>query len=534
MRRIFLVIMLFYLFITTAGILFMGARLIVVKERVESLTEAQKSLIKRAEFKDVIFELDKSIERSNFRAKTKGLIERARNIVSQCYGCHHPQHIMARIENAERLVNELVIEMPSKDFARQSEKLLATTNQIIPFVEAAYERATYLANARLKSATQELQKAKNIAIVIILLGLSLFIVFSTISLLRVSTLESKVKERETALRDWAEQWQHTFDSIQDMVLILDRDCRVQMMNDAAKRMYGRDAVGKGIFEILGESFVSECKDVYKSISSMEISIGDRVFSFRTFPRLINNKETGCVIVVKDITAEKEMELRLIQAEKLSVLARTITGVAHELYKPLTAVSEYSELLIDIASIHNGIREVASKINISTARMSNIVGDLFLFSRVPVLEKNQTDVRSLVDKTVQLVREVLETYKIRTCIEIDDTVVFIDKIRMERVLVSLITNAIHRISDSGKGDKIHIKAHKRNGWVIIEISDNGPSIPRHLRQRMFDPHFTFGEIGKGAGLDLSISYNIVKAHGGDITVRGSGGNGTTFMIELPIN
>lgn len=110
---------------------------------------------------------------------------------------------------------------------------------------------------------------------------------------------------------------------------------------------------------------------------------------------------------------------------------------------------------------------------------------------------------------------------------------LDKEQMERVLLNLISNAIHAIRDSGKGDKIILKAYKENNRLIIEVSDNGPGIPQQIIDRIFEPFFTTKGFGKGTGLGLSICYNIIKAHGGDIRVKSIKAEGTTFVIELPV-
>ncbi len=115
---------------------------------------------------------------------------------------------------------------------------------------------------------------------------------------------------------------------------------------------------------------------------------------------------------------------------------------------------------------------------------------------------------------------------------DDIVASLDKSQMERVLLNLVTNSIHALRDSKRGDRILLKVYKENNSVVIEVSDNGPGIPGNVIQKIFEPFFTTKGFGKGTGLGLSICYNIVRAHGGNISVKSKEGEGTTFMIELP--
>jgi len=128
---------------------------------------------------------------------------------------------------------------------------------------------------------------------------------------------------------------------------------------------------------------------------------------------------------------------------------------------------------------------------------------------------------------------LHASKIDVSVDVsDDIVASLDKSQMERVLLNLVTNSIHALRDSKRGDRILLKVYKENNSVVIEVSDNGPGIPGNVIQKIFEPFFTTKGFGKGTGLGLSICYNIVRAHGGNISVKSKEGEGTTFMIELP--
>lgn len=534
MKRIFLVILVFFLVITTAGILFMGSRLFVVKERVQYLAEAQKSLIKRTELRDIIHELkhtamgEKRSEEEIIKLK-----ERAKRTVRECYACHNSGSIFSYIKDIEDKVVLFDKEVSPADFHHRPEKVLFPVNLIIPLVEDSYMKAKSLADRRLEGVTQELYRIREAGIVIGFAGFFLFLGFSLISLKRVSRLESDVKERERVLHDWAKQWQNTFDSIQDMVFIMDKDCKISMMNDVAKRICKEGTVGMGIDYALGEAFKDACQLVCKKGLSKEIPSGNNIFTLRSFLMHPDDKDGGCVLVIRDITAEREMELRVIQSEKLAALGQIIAGVAHELNNPLSAINGFSELLLKNAP-DDDVRGMADKINRSAMRAGSIVQDLLVFSRAPKLEKTKVNIRGMFAETLDIVSEALHATKINVSVDVsDDIVISLDKPQMERVLLNLITNAIHAIKDSGKGDRIILKGYKENNQVIIEVSDNGTGIPMDVAPRIFEPFFTTKGFGKGTGLGLSICYNIVKAHGGDISVKSKEGEGTTFLIELPL-
>lgn len=422
MKRIFLAILGFYIAITAAGITFMGVRLYVVKERVESMAEAQRSLMKRVELRDTIYQLKDSITKDIAEAELKTVRSKALAIITECYGCHHPNTVTAHIKDIENGINRFVKELSERDPYEKHEKALITVKHITASAEDAYVKAKSLTDVRLGHVKQEIYRVRRAGIGLGFMSLLLFVGFSAMSLHRISRLESEAKERES---------------------------------------------------------------------------------------------------------------RLIQSEKLSALGRMTAGVAHELNNPLTAVSGFSELLLKTSADDN-VKTMAEKINKSADRMANIVQDLLAFSKSPTLKRTQVNIKEMVDETLDIVSEALHVSKITVSKDIAEEIAMpLDKEQMERVLLNLISNAIHAIRDSGVGDSIFSKAHKKDNQLLIEISDNGPGIPEKIIDKIFEPFFTTKAFGKGTGLGLSICYNIIKAHGGDIRVKSIEAEGTTFVIELPI-
>lgn len=531
MRRLFVTIMTLYLLISFVGVISVSTKLIQIKERTESLTEAQRSLIKRAEFKDIIFETRRAIEERRDNAEISLLIDRSRDKIKECYSCHHPDHIITMIRDAEKSVNALASPAKEKDYAT----LLNITGKIIPFVKTAFERATLLSKTRLESAVTEINRTERVMTITVISGILLFLTLFIIALYRVSLLQSRIKEREISLKNWAEQWQQTFDSIQDCLMILDRDGNLKMTNKSAKEIFGEAIIGHPFMEILPLPAIKDIKDLFTSTGVIEFTRGERVYHLKTYSCHIEFDHNGCIVVIRDVTAEKEMEQRLIQAEKLSALSRTMATVATELHSPLTSVSKYSEVLLDLSTINRRIREIADKISTSTSRMSGIVGELLLFSKVPVLNKTPVNFKSLMEEIINLIKEGMDIERINLVVKSEDVTITVDRTKMERALLSLITNSINRVNRSGKGDSVEIRGFKEKGLFHIHIYDNGPFIPREISLRIFEPFFTDSvfnthEVRK-SGFNLSMSYNIIKAHNGDIFVR-STEDETLFSIELP--
>ncbi|MDI6801481.1 MAG: ATP-binding protein [Thermodesulfovibrionales bacterium] len=531
MRRLFFTVFIFYLVITIAGIIFIGSRLFLIEKDFNLLAEAQRSLIKRSELRDVIYELKHSALSEIFsKHAVNELKTKAQAIVNKCSECHHEERVRNYINELEKKISSLTEDNVMKESSFRKQKILFTVEGIIPSVDIAYSKAKSLVDKRLANVKSGIFDIKLTAIFSGLTGLFLFVGFSVNSFGRISRLEAGIKERERVLSDWAKQWQKTFDSIQDMVFIAGDDCRISMMNEAAKKRYG-EGIGGMISNVLEDVFVSACQPICKQGVSKEISSGREVFVMRSFPVRQSSGGEGCVLVIRDVTFEKEMEMRVLQSEKLAALGKVIAGVAHELNNPLTAVNGYSELLLH-ENAGDRIRDMVEKINKAGMRMANVVKDLLVFTGIPNLRIEPVNVRQIMDNIVELVSESLESGKINLAADIENCIVSMDKFQMERMLLNLITNSIQAIEESGKGDKITLRAYRERDRFFIEVSDNGPGIPVNIINRIYDPFFTTKGFKKGTGLGLSICHNIAMAHGGDIKVKSIEGQGATFLIELP--
>ncbi|WP_333654962.1 histidine kinase dimerization/phospho-acceptor domain-containing protein [Dissulfurispira sp.] len=174
-----------------------------------------------------------------------------------------------------------------------------------------------------------------------------------------------------------------------------------MMNDTAMKTCKQCAKGKSIDEALDNAVKKACQSACREGAGKEITLGNNVFTVRSFRMHPDADEGGCVLVIRDITAEREMELRIIQAEKLATLGQMIAGVAHELNNPLSAINGFSELLLSTAADDN-VKNIADKISKSAERASSIVHDLLVFSRAPKLEKATVNIKGMIYEVVDLV------------------------------------------------------------------------------------------------------------------------------------
>jgi len=231
--------------------------------------------------------------------------------------------------------------------------------------------------------------------------------------------------------------------------------------------------------------------------------------------------------------EEELErknMELLQSRKLAALGTLAAGVAHELNNPLNNIYISAQVLKREA--HNlptsSIQEVIDDIMSQSLRVKHIVADLLEFARGREPVFRETDLREVILGSYKFVSTTRNTEGINFSLETDIPSLMIraDPEQMERVFINLFNNAID--SMKGRGD-LKVSAMKAGDALLIKVSDTGEGIPPQLLDRIFEPFYSTKE--RGTGLGLAIVYNIVKKHGGDITVESEIGKGTTFTIRL---
>ena len=265
--------------------------------------------------------------------------------------------------------------------------------------------------------------------------------------------------------------------------------------------------------------------------------------------------------VEERTGElKETQLQLIQREKLASLGELTAGIAHEIQNPLNFVNNFSEVnaeLIaemkveidkgnfeEVKSIANNIAENEQKINNHGKRAEAIVKGMLQHSRSSSGQKEPTDINALADEYLRLAYHGLKakdkTFSATMNTDFDNTIGNINIISQDvgRVILNLIVNAFYAVTEKKKhADEnyeptVSVSTKKINSKVEIKVADNGNGIPQRVLDKIFQPFFTTKPTGEGTGLGLSLSYDIIKAHGGELKVNAKDGKGAEFVIQLP--
>jgi signal transduction histidine kinase/CheY-like chemotaxis protein len=232
---------------------------------------------------------------------------------------------------------------------------------------------------------------------------------------------------------------------------------------------------------------------------------------------------------------QEMQNQLVQAEKLSAVGELVSGVAHELNNPLTAVIGYAELLkAEIEDEH--YRKDIENILRSAERSMRIVRNLLTFARRQKTERRMVDLNELIRQTIEIQAYQLRVDNIRVEMDLDPNLphTAADGAQLQQVLLNVVMNA-HQAIHAGRNHGLIVVRTRRKGDDLLEvtISDDGPGVPPEVIGRIFDPFFTTKEVGVGTGLGLSICYGIVHGHGGRIWCESELGQGAAFHVELPV-
>lgn len=224
--------------------------------------------------------------------------------------------------------------------------------------------------------------------------------------------------------------------------------------------------------------------------------------------------------------------QLLQSEKMSAVGQLIAGVAHELNNPLTAILGYAQLL-EAEGLSERAHDYVSKLFKQAQRTHRVVQNLLSFARQRKPQREEVDIRKVLDETLALRDYDLKVNNIgvERDAPAEAAVIVADPHQIEQVFLNIINNSVDAILETGRAGKLKIRVFCENGHVCTQFSDDGPGMKDP--KRIFDPFYTTKSVGKGTGLGLSICYGIVKEHAGDITAHNGAEGGAVVEVRLPV-
>ncbi|MDR0451880.1 MAG: PAS domain-containing protein [Treponema sp.] len=332
------------------------------------------------------------------------------------------------------------------------------------------------------------------------------------------------------------------DSLNEGVMVCDAQHRLVMANKFAERFLpqNREHENDQIWTLIKDDHIREflCQTlvsgdrVEEKEFDVEFKAKQRLLSFSVLPLVRNHQVSGSLVYVEDITEKRGKEARLRRAENLASLTTLAAGVAHEIKNPLGSLSIHIQL-IQKAVAGNQLSELDKYIGVVNEeidRLNRIVVD-FLFAVRPMdLEPREGDINALIAELVEFVRYELDEAHIGCVMDLGENLppIDFDERYMKQALLNLIKNAIAAMDGGGT---LTITTGFNDAEIQISVRDTGVGISEENLPKIFEPYFTTKPTGTGLGLTLV--FKIVREHQGDLNVKSREGEGTDFVITLPI-
>jgi PAS domain S-box-containing protein len=259
---------------------------------------------------------------------------------------------------------------------------------------------------------------------------------------------------------------------------------------------------------------------------------------------------GLLRTARDVTQLKQFQEQLIQSQKMESIGKLAGGVAHEINTPLGVILGYSQLLQEDVPAGSQIHTDLQTIEKQAKVCRKIVADLLGFSRQAESAKIEMCFNNSLMEAVTLVRHAFSLDKTAIATDLDERmpIIYGDPEKLKQVWINLLANARDAMGDRGGMLLVRSRLFATDQKVTAWLADTGPGIPAENQSRIFDPFFTTKPVGQGTGLGLSVSFGIIKDHGGSITVQSpvpegffdtldpgeKAGPGTVFIVDLPLD
>jgi PAS domain S-box-containing protein len=363
---------------------------------------------------------------------------------------------------------------------------------------------------------------------------------------------SQEKQKEIDLLRFSNVAHYTLNPLE----ITDVDGRIIYVNPAFERASGyskEEMIGKNpnVFGS-GKHPKSFWENMWKTIKSGNVWVGEVENKHRNGESYLtyllispvadrSGKIVGYFGVHRDITEQRRLEHQLFQAQKMESIGTLAAGIAHEVGNPLTSISSLVQV-VQRTTQDDFTKEKLELIKHQVTRISKIIRDLVDFSRPSSYEVQVTDVNKCIRQAIDIVRVGKKSKSIHFDVALDPAIPSIHLVpdQVEQVLINILINAVDAVFDvqqhrpERRDGRITVSSRVEGENLQITIEDNGQGMSDEQVEKIFEPFFTTKGVGEGTGLGLWVSYGIVKSFHGQIRVESQGGEGSSFIILLPIH
>ena len=364
---------------------------------------------------------------------------------------------------------------------------------------------------------------------------------------------TKRKQMEVALRESEEKHRTMMESMDESVYICSAAFRIEYMNPAMIKKIGRDATNELCYQAI-HGLAEQCpwcnhsKVMGGETLKAELTKSEtqEVFFVSQSPIYHTNGSVSKLTIYRDITAQKRLEQRVQQAQRMESIGTLAGGIAHDFNNILFPIMGMSEMLLEDLTPGSLAYDNADEIYQAGKRGRDLVTQILAFSRQSENKRIPVGIQKIMREVLKLSRSSIPAnIEISQCIQNDCGLVMADPTQIHQVAMNLITNAYHAVEQTGgrisvelrevelKPDDLNVSTLKPGRYIRLAVSDTGHGIDPAIMDKIFDPYFTTKKKGKGTGLGLATVHGIVKDHNGDVLVASELNQGTTFSVLLPV-
>jgi len=367
-----------------------------------------------------------------------------------------------------------------------------------------------------------------------------------------------LKTLEEELEETKKFFENVIQSSASPIVVANRRGKILVMNPASEDLFGYSpeeyqanmsvenvypaGMAREIMQMLRDDATGGKGKLPLTKVSIINSRGEQIPTEMTAAILYeNDQEVATMGIYNDIREKmaverklKETQAQLAQSEKMASMGQLAAGVAHEINNPLGGILLYANLLLESLDENDAMREDLGYVIEDANRCKDIVKNLLAYSRQTSPTNKIIQFNDIVKQSLAFMRDPKLFNNIIIEKELSDQMMLInaDKEHLSQVIINLVMNAIASMEGGGTLT-LHTYRDKSAKKVYLEVLDTGCGIPEENVARVFDPFFSTKELGKGTGLGLSTAYGIVKENGGDIIIKETSSEGTTFLVELPL-